>query len=532
MTMDKFADRRLRKACDRCHSQKLGCQRQDSEKCVRCTKANKQCTWSMSLRSRRDWDNTSDPVVDIASRNEGNGQGADEQQMQEDTAVVGGNGSLNFAPVEEDFPDSHLFTDILTATPSLESLPELGHVYSSSRDSMATTVSSNHAAQRQHRIQSAGSPIQDMLGHNPHPSHHQNLIPSQFGTWTPEEEEGDPFRQARDAMSSNKRPRYGDWDSSSSNYDTNITSSFLQPIEYSRTNARFRSRAMPVPVLANGITSTAATLSTIPPGPTTDKPDWLIQIFEINGELYQQARVAPQFIREAKENSLSALAAGGGVGGAFDQVIRLSMRLVDILQELNQGLDNNNKKKKHGMNNDGDDDDDDDNNGNGFNSHTNASVENYLPAGDTATANTTYGLDSGSVLIILSCYIRIIELFSKLLLGIKYLMHKSEKNSNTLLDRRLLHPIKHHLPTLTLGSTSVDLYPHMRVAILLELVEQILQTVSSLLDPLVRGRGGQQQQQQAGGVFGNTLQEFYDLEKTLLGVVSEIRALLGKKKEK
>jgi hypothetical protein len=440
------------------------------------------------------------------------------------------NPTPDFAPVEEDFPDSHIFNDFLTATPSLESLPELGHIYSSSRDSMATTVSSNHAVQRQHRIRSAGSPIQDMIGNNPHPSHlHHNLMPSQFSTWTPEDEEGDPFRQARDAMSNNKRPRHGDWDSSSSYYDNNITGSFLQPIEYSRTNARFRSRAMPVPVPAPGITSTAI-LSTTPPGLTTDKPDWLVQIFEINGELYQQARVVPQFIREAKENSLSGLPAVGGVGGAFDQVIRLSMRLVDILQELNQGLDIN--KKKHSMNNDDDDDNDDNNNSNGFNSHTNASPENYFPAGDTSTANTTYGLDSGSLLIILSCYIRIIELFSKLLLGIKYLMTKSEKNSNTLPDRRLLHQIKHHLPTLILGSTSVDLYPHMRIAILLELVEQILQTVSSLLDPLVRGRGGQQHQQQAGGVFGNTLQEFYDLEKALLGVVSGIRALLGKKKER
>lgn len=420
---------------------------------------------------------------------------------------------------------------------------------------MATTVSSNHALQRQHRMRSAGSPIRDMLGHNPHASHaHHHLMSSQFSNWTPEDEETDPFGQARDVMPNNKRPRHGDWDSSASYYDNNMSTSFLQPIEYGRTNTRFRSRAMPVPVPVpanTGTTSTTATLSTTPPGLTTDKPDWLVKIFEINGELYQQARVAPQFIREAKENSLSALPAGGGVGGAFDQIIRLSMRLVDILQELNQGLENNNKKKQHNMNNDEDDDDDNDTH-NGFNSHANASVESYFPAGDTipnATSHATYGLDSGSVLIILSCYIRVIELFSELLLGIKYLMTKSEKNSttkpfswfissnsnsnNTLPDRRLLHQIKYHLPTLTLGSTSVDLYPHMRVAILLELVEQILQTVSSLLDPLVRGRGGQQQQQQqAGGVFGNTIQEFYDREKALLGVVSGIRALLGKKKER
>ena len=48
------SDPRLRKACDRCHAQKLGCQRSSgARKCDRCTKASKPCTWSISLRNRR-----------------------------------------------------------------------------------------------------------------------------------------------------------------------------------------------------------------------------------------------------------------------------------------------------------------------------------------------------------------------------------------------------------------------------------------------------------------------------------------------
>lgn len=53
-TSSPSTDPRLRKACDRCHAQKLGCQRSPgTRKCVRCTKADKPCTWSISLRNRR-----------------------------------------------------------------------------------------------------------------------------------------------------------------------------------------------------------------------------------------------------------------------------------------------------------------------------------------------------------------------------------------------------------------------------------------------------------------------------------------------
>ncbi|KAH9906640.1 hypothetical protein F4778DRAFT_722795 [Xylariomycetidae sp. FL2044] len=43
----------LRRACDRCHSQKLLCQREEQEDCARCVKANKICTTSPSLRTKR-----------------------------------------------------------------------------------------------------------------------------------------------------------------------------------------------------------------------------------------------------------------------------------------------------------------------------------------------------------------------------------------------------------------------------------------------------------------------------------------------
>lgn len=42
----------IRKACDRCHSQKLCCRRTGTENCQRCSKAGLKCTSSPSLRNR------------------------------------------------------------------------------------------------------------------------------------------------------------------------------------------------------------------------------------------------------------------------------------------------------------------------------------------------------------------------------------------------------------------------------------------------------------------------------------------------
>ncbi|KAH6640084.1 hypothetical protein BKA67DRAFT_588574 [Truncatella angustata] len=42
----------LRKACDRCHEQKLSCKREGAAECVRCSRAGHTCTTSPSLRNR------------------------------------------------------------------------------------------------------------------------------------------------------------------------------------------------------------------------------------------------------------------------------------------------------------------------------------------------------------------------------------------------------------------------------------------------------------------------------------------------
>lgn len=42
-----------RRACDRCHAQKLCCKREGNDSCLRCMKANIKCVFSPSLRSRK-----------------------------------------------------------------------------------------------------------------------------------------------------------------------------------------------------------------------------------------------------------------------------------------------------------------------------------------------------------------------------------------------------------------------------------------------------------------------------------------------
>lgn len=61
--------KRIRSACDRCHSQKLRCRKlPDSGQCVRCAKARAQCVFSPANRGFR-----SNPEAERVAQSAGNG---------------------------------------------------------------------------------------------------------------------------------------------------------------------------------------------------------------------------------------------------------------------------------------------------------------------------------------------------------------------------------------------------------------------------------------------------------------------------
>ncbi|KAF0645383.1 hypothetical protein FPSE5266_09905 [Fusarium pseudograminearum] len=69
---DTMAETVIRKACDRCHAQKLSCKRYNDEPCERCVRLKTECKSSPSLRYRKNQQQQQQQLVENSSNNIGN----------------------------------------------------------------------------------------------------------------------------------------------------------------------------------------------------------------------------------------------------------------------------------------------------------------------------------------------------------------------------------------------------------------------------------------------------------------------------
>lgn len=67
-----MAETVIRKACDRCHAQKLSCKRYNDEPCERCVRLKTECKSSPSLRYRKNQQQQQQQLVENSSNNIGN----------------------------------------------------------------------------------------------------------------------------------------------------------------------------------------------------------------------------------------------------------------------------------------------------------------------------------------------------------------------------------------------------------------------------------------------------------------------------
>lgn len=100
-------------------------------------------------------------------------------------------------------------------------------------------------------------------------------------------------------------------------------------------------------------------------------------------------------------------------------------------------------------------------------------------------------LDAGSTLIMMSCYVRVLELFMERLGAIK----------GSLADITAPSPALLPLPTLTAFSCSLDGYPVLRLRMTLELMEHTLDVLGALLMPIVSGSNNQGTDGEKGGAL-------------------------------
>lgn len=115
--------------------------------------------------------------------------------------------------------------------------------------------------------------------------------------------------------------------------------------------------------------------------------------------------------------------------------------------------------------------------------HSTSSARNLPVAHITAAwAKAPPILDPGTTLIIYSCYIRVLELFIDRLQAIQDTLFPAASGGASSPSPALLT-----LPTLAACSCSMDEYPVLKLRMTLELIEEILDVMSGLLLPIIRG---------------------------------------------
>ncbi|KAF1730569.1 hypothetical protein CRV24_010032 [Beauveria bassiana] len=546
---------RLRKACDRCHAQKLGCQRQGNGNCVRCTRANKQCSWSISLRNRRyiqtsSQDNThsgyleaqESSAADASTGAIGGGAGdltsawglanghthhdQEEHGMLDSDATDkdcegssdnsgGGGGSapggaaVSGADAISDWQGPSMADILLWDTPS-----PMGRMVDDNRslflggssmdiDELPRSVARSTADGNNNNNHNGNS-----SANNAHRQSRGGLVTpaiTDLGTWTLPDEipalSGTPARGQADAQ----HPAV----CKAMSMDASYLLSSLPPLE-----------------MSNLTDSSGGSKRATPPGFSRIESHWLFKILEINIRLYKNSRTASSMSegRDADDVGGGGSDRSGGDdgesdrtgddAGAFDEAISLAMQLTDILQEINDA----------------------------------AAGGTCVRTGDTRP-QSLHSIDSGSVLMILSCYMRLLEIFADLLQAISHdtattyrhgqYHHHHHQPSSSQSSSQSGQP-RLQLPSLRVGSSCLDGYPVLSVIVFLDTVEHMMHGIQALLLPIVRGLGKPgaddpsasfgRRVSEPGSFPDGSLHEFTVREHGVLKIIKDIRVRLGKKR--
>lgn len=206
-----------------------------------------------------------------------------------------------------------------------------------------------------------------------------------------------------------------------------------------------------------------------PPRHTQTDGQWLQKLVEINVQLFNHANKASNQAASSSGtpmNSDKSLTTDGVQslhGNSFDETLVLSLHFVQVLRKLN------------------------------------GSKSSDIKVHPASTA--TPRLDPGSTLIIYSCYIRVLELLTTRLDAIREPLQAAAAVTSSPRGETANHSIQTtsskvlsgSLPTLTACSCSLTEFPILHLRMTMELVEEILDVMSALLGPILRGPGDGEQ---------------------------------------
>ncbi len=231
-----------------------------------------------------------------------------------------------------------------------------------------------------------------------------------------------------------------------------------------------------------------------------DKADaqWLQKLVEINLKLFNHASTAadlPSVPSSSSSEGASSNPTTGQHGNSFDETLVLSLHFIKALRKL----------------------------------HGTSSLD--LPVYTAAALPPP--LDPGSTLIVYSCYVRVLDLITERLGTIRAALSRAPASLSpsppsfatgastsitysTPNAASAVPPIP--LPTISACLCSLEAYPVLRLRMTLELVEEILDVMSALVSPLMRGFGNQGQ-----GEEGLSRQALLSREENAYEIIMQIR---------
>ncbi|KAK0726901.1 hypothetical protein B0T26DRAFT_747292 [Lasiosphaeria miniovina] len=411
----------LRRACDRCHAQKLSCQRHDDGPCVRCVRASATCASSPSMRNRRGRPLARQLNSALAVPRPDSGIGSSHATPSEAPATSS-EAADNLHQAMHDMPDasserhSYQFFDGVETTSWIDGATRQGHGNTSGSFIGLGHEPSSHASDsssinwvsafstadfRQSSIQRAASA---MGGDNV--CIFQRLV-AETPMTTPANRGDDDMLQSHEHQSA---------------------SGSVRSVDSSHTSGTFTGYASPAVPTSQGQEQS----------PGKADGEWLQKLAEINIKLFNHANQNPN--QDLPLNKGSDNSGQPATINEFDRTIVLSVHFLKALRKL------------HGTS------------------------SRDLPM-HTAAA-TPPALDAGTALIIYSCYIRVTELFIDRLRAIQGAFSAATAAASQS-NRSAVPPLC--LPTITAMTCSLDDFPVLQLRMALELVEETLDVMGALL---------------------------------------------------
>ncbi|OAA44223.1 Zn(2)-C6 fungal-type DNA-binding domain protein [Metarhizium rileyi] len=438
-----MADSIIRKACDRCHSQKLSCKRVGDEACERCVRLQTECKSSPSLRYKKQHQQHAQQYQRQQQRTTYQSQ----QKPQEQQPPYPTTGSkpplgrrspkrrrtaseLGLLPGEQGIPISHQVEDILpdeqsviTTDASLEPAD-----FDFSQIENLNFFSPPPAAAIPHS--SVPGPLEafQSVPTFPDPWDQQLNQPTEAFITTPTS-----FQAGENSGFQSAVPTLG------------LTGTLhSQSITEKRRRPRLRNRPRQIALrqIANA------------PPLHIDSPSihWMAQLSEINSRLLDLASVLPQQQTVAcsyKAQGRPNDEAFSNQGFPIDEMFKLTRRVADVLDRLSAG-------------------------------------------GGPAAARMDNS-DPGSSMFVLSIYVRLLDMYQKVFSLVRMELTQADAEATFRSWR---------LPDVQVGSFAVDPSPSLQMSLTIQLAEEFLarlRAATAALDPALSNGGGSKGVTEEGG---------------------------------